>query len=153
MILAAVNDTPYDIVLFLHIVAVIISVGPVVAHPLLMLGEEQRGGDLQALAQKIVGLPTKVYMYAFIVAGILGIGLISMSDDVISWGDPWIYLSLVVWVGAMGLQHGLLFPAERALAEGDTAAADKVKLAGAVFAGLVLILVYFMVFKPGGGGL
>ena len=49
----------------------------------------------------------------------------------------------------IGLQHALLFPAEKAVAAGDETAAKRVETMSSVFSGLLIALLYLMVFKPG----
>ena len=89
----------------------------------------------------------------FAVAGIIGFGLISMSDEVIGWGDTWVWLSIIIWLATNGVLHAMLLPAERALAEGDESAVSKIVMAGQIATLLALVLMYLMVLKPGGGGL
>lgn len=149
MLLAAPTDTSYKFVFLLHIIAVVVSLAPATAHPLMFTVVERRNGDLVGLARLVSGLPSRVYMIAFLVAGVLGMGLISMSDDVWEWSQTWVWLALVVWAAAVGVQHALLFPAERALAEGSAAAIQRVKAVGSGLTVLVLVLLYLMVFKPG----
>lgn len=153
MILAAYRDNAYDLVLFLHILTVIVAFAPAVVHPILITFEQRRPeGDVQALAARIVA-PGRVYAIALALTGILGMGLISMSDDVISWGDTWIWLSILLWIVLQGVLHGLMLPAERAVASGDESAVRKLDTFGPILGVLAVVLIYLMVFKPGGGGL
>lgn len=151
MIIAAYRDTGYNVMLFAHIVAVLVAMAPAVVHPILFEFEKRRpDGDQVALAGRIA--PTgRIYAIAVIVAGIIGIGLISMSDDIIGWGDTWVWLSLLIWVAMNGVLHGAMLPAERAVAGGDSTAMKKIETVGPVLTLMVLALVYLMVLKPGGG--
>lgn len=152
MILAAYRDTGYKIVLFLHIVAVLVSIAPAVAHPVMFGIEKRRAdGDVVALSSRI-GEASRIYAIALIVAGIIGFGLISMSDKVIAFGDTWVWLSILVWVALNGLLHGVMIPAEKALGGGDRSAEKKIDSVGPVLGIMVLVLIYLMVVKPGGGG-
>lgn len=154
MLFAEFRDTGYKFVLLLHIIAVVISLAPAVAHPLMFALEERRAdSDVAGLAQRIVGIPSRVYTIALVLAGVLGIGLISMGDPVIGWGDTWIWLSIVIWIAVNGILHALMLPAERAVAGGDIAAMQKIKQLGPVLTVLMLVLLYLMVLKPGGGGI
>ena len=149
MLLAAYRDTGYNIVLLLHIITVIVSLAGAVAHPLLIQMEERRDdGDIVALAGRLVA-PSRIYGIAFAVAGLIGFGLISMSDEVIQWGDTWVWLSIILWVAATGILHGALVPAVQTLSGGDTAALDRVKMFGAIATALILVTLYLMVLKPG----
>lgn len=153
MILAAYRDTGYKLVLLLHIIGVIVAVAPAVVHPILFAYEQRRAdGDIVGLAGR-VSSTARIYVIALIVSGVIGFGLISMSDDVIGWGDTWVWLSIVVWVALNGVVHGALLPAEKALAEGDTTAMKRLDMIGPILAIMVVVLTYLMVVKPGGGGL
>jgi uncharacterized membrane protein len=149
MLLAAYRDTGYKIVLLLHIITMIISMAGAVAHPLMFEMEKRRADpDPVALAQRIT-TPSKIYAASFAVAGIIGFGLISMSDDVISWGDTWVWLSIVIWLVVNGLLHAVILPSEAAAAQGDTTAFAKLETVGKVAVALILVLLYLMVVKPG----
>lgn len=151
MILAAYRDTGYNVMLFLHIVAVLVAMAPAVVHPILFEFEKRRDdGDLVALSGRI-SAASKIYAIAVVVAGIIGIGMISMSDDLIGWGDTWVWLSLLVWIALNGVLHGAMLPAEKALAGGDTTAMKKIDTVGPILGVIVLVLIYLMTVKPGGG--
>lgn len=151
MLIAAYRDTGYNIVLFAHIVAVLVAMAPAVVHPILFEMEKRRDdGDAVALAGRIA--PTgRIYAIAVIVAGVIGFGLISMSESAIGWGDTWVWLSIVVWIALNGVLHGAMLPAERALADGDRSAMAKIERVGPALGLMVLVLVYLMTVKPGGG--
>jgi len=54
MIFATYRDTAYNVVLFLHIIAVLIAIAPAVVHPILFTLEQRRAdGDLVALAARV----------------------------------------------------------------------------------------------------
>jgi uncharacterized membrane protein len=150
MVLADYADTGYNIVLLLHIIAVIVALAPAVVHPIMFTLEQRRAdGDVVALAKRITGLPTRIYTIALILAGVLGIGLISMGDPVIGWGDTWIWLSLVLWIALNGVLHAVQLPGERALASGDKSGMQKLEKVGGLLTALVLVILYLMVLKPG----
>lgn len=151
MLIATYRDTGYNLVLFLHIVAVLVAMAPAVVHPILFELEKRRDdGDLVALSQRIAA-SARIYAIAVVVAGVIGFGLVSMSDGLIEWGDTWVWLSILVWVALNGVLHGAMFPAERQLAGGDRAAAAKIERIGPVLGVMVLALIYLMTVKPGGG--
>jgi len=144
---AALRDTGYNIVLFLHVLTVIISMAGAIAHPLLFTLEEKRtDGDLVALSKRIE-TPSRIYSISYALTGVIGFGLISMGDW--SWGAAWIWLSIVLWVVTNGLLHGMIIPAEKALAGGDTAAYAKIKQLGPPISVLFLVMIFLMTVKPG----
>jgi uncharacterized membrane protein len=151
MLIAAYRDTGYNVVLFLHVVAALVAMVPAVAHPILFELEKRRDdGDLVALARRIVPA-SRIYAIAVVVAGVIGVGLVSMSDDLIEWGDTWVWLAILVWVALNGVLHGAMIPAEKALAGGDRSALAKIDRVGPALGVMVLVLIYLMTVKPGGG--
>jgi len=151
MLLAAYRDTGYNVVLFLHVVAALVAMVPAVAHPIMFELEKRRDdGDLVALARRIVPA-SRIYAIAVVIAGVIGVGLVSMSDDLIEWGDTWVWLAILVWVALNGVLHGAMIPAEKALAGGDRSALAKIDRVGPALGVMVLVLIYLMTVKPGGG--
>lgn len=153
MILAAYNDSVYDIVLYVHVIAAFIAMAPAVAHPIMLELEKRRPDpDVPALASRMVG-PSRIYAVALVVAGLVGFGMISLSDNVISFGDTWVWLSIVIWLALNGVLHAMMFPAERAMAAGDPAGLARADRIGPILGVLSLVLIFLMVTKPGSGGL
>ena len=148
MLIAAYRDTGYNIVLFLHVLTVVIALAGAVAHPLMFELEKRRPTpDTVGLAQRIV-FPSRIYSISFVLVGVIGMGLISMSDPVFSWGDTWVWLSIVLWIATNGVLHAIVLPSERAVAEGDVAALAKVETFGKIASALILVTLYLMVAKP-----
>ena len=147
MILAALRDTGYNIVLFLHVLTVVVAMAGAIAHPFMFTLEEKRAdGDVVALAQRIE-TPSRVYSISYALTGLIGFGLISMGDW--EWGAAWIWLSIVLWVVSVGLLHGMIIPAEKALAGGDASALAKVKQLGPPVNLMILVVIFLMTVKPG----
>jgi hypothetical protein len=66
-----------------------------------------------------------------------------------SWGENWIWLSIVLWLVTNGMLHALMLPAERAVAAGDVSAMAKVKQIGPPLSLLILAVIFLMTVKPG----
>ena len=150
MILAAVGDTPYRIVLILHILSFMVAFAPAFVHPL--IGPQSRSiGD--AGFRKIVGMLAangrKIYAPALIVTGLLGFALQGMSSGTWKFDQGWMIGALVVWIAMNGVLHGLLLPNERKLADGDDDAENIINIGGAIVTVLLLVMLCLMVFKPG----
>jgi uncharacterized membrane protein len=148
--IAAYDGTGYKVVLFLHIVTALVAFAPAFVHPLLSsqtkaLDADSRGKVLGMIA----GNGRRIYAPALILTGLFGFAMQGMSDGVIEFSQTWFWLAVVVWIGMNGVLHGMLLPAERAVAGGDGAASKKVDTAGIVLTLLLLVMVYLMVFKPG----
>ncbi len=144
--IAMLRDTGYNIVLFLHIVTIIVAMAGAVAHPLMLNMERNRpDGDIAALAQRME-TPSRIYSIAYVVAGIIGFGLVSMGDW--PWSDAWIWISILLWVASTGILHGALIPAEKALAQGDEAAWSKVDMFGKILTVMIVLILIMMTVKP-----
>lgn len=144
--IAALRDTPYNVVLFLHILTVIIAMAGAVAHPLMFALEERReGGDVVRLAQ-LIEVPSRIYAVSYALTGIIGFGLVTMGDW--PWGDAWIWISIILWLATNGMLHALMLPAERSVAAGDTSAMDKINRIGPILTVLILLLIFMMTVKP-----
>lgn len=147
MLLATLRNTGYNIVLFIHVLSVLIAMGGAVAHPILFELEKRRSdSDLVSLAQRI-GTPSRIYAISYALTGLIGFGLVSMGDW--SWSATWIWLSLVLWIVTNGLLHGVMLPAERAIAAGDTSAISKLERTGPALTLLIFLVVFLMTVKPG----
>jgi hypothetical protein len=108
------------------------------------------------------------FIYAVFV---LGLVLVLMSDDIWSFGDTWIWLSMLLYLVGIGLSHGVQQPSVRRMialmeemgAPGRAAAGPRATSAGGRDAGaghaawatgaalnvLLVVLLYLMVLKPG----
>jgi uncharacterized membrane protein len=148
MILAAYRDNGYNVVLFLHILAVIVAFAPAVVHPLTL--ERMRGDSaLGRVAELAADNGRKVYFPALVLVGVFGTLLVLLSDDVIGFDELWISLAFLGWIAIAGLVSGMIMPNERKVAQGDLEAGKKVTLAGQITSVLLLVVLYLMVFKPG----
>ena len=150
MIIAAVRDTPYNILLLLHIITVIVAFVPAIAHPVMTAQaknlEPQARGQVHGF---IARNSMRIYGNALILTGLLGFGLSGMSEDVYPLSATWILASIVLWVLMIGALHGLIVPAERKMAAGDESAKQLVDIGGVVLTVLGLVVLYLMIFKPG----
>jgi uncharacterized membrane protein len=150
MVLAAVGDGPYNLVLFLHIATVLVAFAPAFVHPLLSAQLERAGRGVAPTALALMHRNgRRVYAPALILTGLLGFALQGMSDGVHSMGETWIWLSILLWIALNGVLHAVLLPAEKAVAGGDLSARGRVNLGGGAMTVLLLVVLALMVFKPG----
>jgi len=172
--LAAYNSDAYNVVLVLHILTVIIGLGTVFLNALYgAQAKARRGPEGLAIAQANLKV-TEVAQYFIYAIPIFGIALVFMSktDGVqfYDWDQTWIWLSIVLYIVALGLSHAIMLPSVKRMhvlmgemiAAGPPAggpppqAAEMEQLAkrvaptGAVLDLLVIAIVFLMVFKPGG---
>lgn len=153
MILAAVGDSAYNLVLLLHVLTVMIALSPAFVQPLLRnrvraaeLGESQR-----LLVSMSAGL-RRVYGPALIASGLLGFALAGLSDKVHSMREGWLIASAVIWVAMNGVLHALIIPALRSADDGSARASieRRVERGWALITVMAVAQLALMVIQPGG---
>jgi uncharacterized membrane protein len=152
MLYAAVGDTWYQLLLFLHLLTVIVAFAPGVAHALLLARLSRLDGtSASRVAGAMVETGRKVYAPALIAAGLFGILLILASGDRYSFADTWVSISFVLWFAMNGVLHALILPGQRKMSTGDTRAESRVNLGNALLNAMLVIIVIMMIWTPGAG--
>ncbi len=152
MIFSAIGDTPYNIMLLLHILTAMAAFAPAFVHP--VLGAQMKA-DGMADRPKVFGYMAtnaqRIYGSSLIVTGLLGFGVAGMSDDVLSMSDGWLAAAFIIWVAMNGILHAVIRPSEKAIAAGEGGEANERKLAiaGMAITALLVVQLYLMVWKPG----
>ena len=153
--------TVYDLVLTVHVLAVVVAFGVVFAYPVLDAWLRSAvPGNLAALHRLHLQLGRRVISPAMTVVLLAGLYL---ALDRWSLGDPWISATFAILFVLFGLMGGVLTPADRRLvqlAERDAAAAGgpsvdyererrRADLVGGLALALVVVAIFLMVVKPG----
>jgi uncharacterized membrane protein len=153
--------TFYDVVLTVHILAVVVAFGVVFSYPVLdAVLRRAMAGNLAGLHELHVQLAQRVVTPAMVVVLLAGLYL---ALDRWSLGDPWIGATFAILFVLFGLTGAVLIPADRRLAElaardakgGGTPSADyeRERKRADAFGGLALLLVIVAIFlmaaKPG----
>jgi len=114
MVLGAIDSDAYKIVLTLHILTVVVGIGAVMLNGLYGAQAKARKGP-EGLA--IAEANFKVSMIAekvIYLIPLFGIGLVFMSKtdgvQIYDWDQTWIWLSIVLYVVALGISHGVVVP-------------------------------------------
>lgn len=148
--LAAIGSTPYKIVLLLHILSAVVAFAPAFVWPIVNAQTRKRGVKVPAeVSGQVPVNNVLIHGPALVAAGVFGILLIVMSEEVWEFSQAWISGAFVVWFALLGVLFGLLVPAERKAAAGDADAARKVSMFGGFVHILLLVMLYLMIFKPG----
>jgi len=156
-----VDEDLYNLVLVLHILAVIIGFGGMFIAG--FYGNEARdrpGPEGLAVAETTLKVTGRFPSIAVGAVPILGILLILMSDDTWKFSEAWISLSFLLYIVLMGLATGIQVPAIRKLvalrsgAQGAQsgemqALGKKAATVGAIVNLLWVVILVLMVFKPG----
>lgn len=156
----------YDVVLFVHVLAVVLAFGVTFAYPFMDVAA-RRGhiSDLAALHRFQVFLTRHLITPAMVVVLVAGVYLASDGANGYDFQTSWVGITFVILIVLFGLVGAVLTPAERRMAElaerdlaGGTGqlSADymgqlqKMRIAGGAATLLVVAAVFLMVTKPGG---
>jgi uncharacterized membrane protein len=113
MLAAGINSGIYKVLLVLHILSVVVGIGAVMLN-----------GVYAAQAQKWPGTPGRAVSEANLAVSqiaekviylipIFGILLVLTSDDAWGFDQTWIWLSILIYVAAVGVAHAVLTPGQR----------------------------------------
>lgn len=151
----------YDIVLTVHILAVVVAFGVVFSYPVIdAYFRRAAPGSLAALHAVHLQLVRRVITPAMTVVLLAGLYL---ATDRWSLGDPWISATFAILFVLFGLTGAVLTPADRRLAElaerdastggGPSADYERERRRADLFRSLTLLLVVVAIFlmtaKPG----
>lgn len=166
---AAPDGGAYQLVLVAHLIAVIVGFGGLILArtrirrmaPKNDVGQSSdlAASDLAAADVAVGALEaTERWVEWFVYAvPVLGILLVTLSEDRWHFSQTWLGLSFAAYLGAMAIHQGLLRPNARAMAALRAATdrselvqrARKAKVLGAAFDALLVATVALMVIKPG----
>lgn len=106
MLLAAIGDTPYNLVLLVHLVSVILGVGAAFLAPIAEV-LARRTGETTAAVDRAVAA---VMAPSLLLAGVAGGALVGFSDDVFDFGQTWLAIAGPLWIAAVVLAAFLAPP-------------------------------------------
>jgi hypothetical protein len=137
----------YDVVVSIHVMAVVAAFGIWFAYPLLVPRGDAAAHRAQVRVARMVVTPAGTLA---LLAGIY------LASDRSYWDKSWVGVPLVILIVLMGITGGYFIPGQQRLAElaqhgagpQYDALAGQVARVALVAAGLVVIAVFFMVVKP-----
>ncbi|MFL6157177.1 MAG: hypothetical protein ACJ72D_13840 [Marmoricola sp.] len=148
----------FKLFLALHLLAAVFAIGPLV-HATTTASRGLRTGDGAATAAS--ARIATLYSYASVVVVVFGFGLMSAdapwnkNEKVADMGDPFIWISLLLWLVALGLTLGVLVPSlkqatvEIANGAGVEGLKARVAASGGVVGLIFAAIIFLMVYKPG----
>jgi len=149
-VIAAVGSTGYNIMLLLHILAVIVAFAPLWLAPVLV--RLTAGGDKAAADALDVSI-LRFSLPGLALAGILGFGLVGMSGGVEKGGfemsAPWVSTAAILWIILIAVLAVVARPAIKAFRDGDASARGKVMMSTGIGHLILVVMLYLMIFKPG----
>jgi uncharacterized membrane protein len=116
--ITAVGDDSslYALVLLLHILSAIAGFGGVMFNGLYAQQSQLRKGkEGVAITQSVISVSNVAEVFIYLTA-VFGVLLVLLADEPVGWGDTWIWLSILIYVAALGLSHGVLQPSVRRIA-------------------------------------
>ena len=146
----------YDVILSLHVIAIVLAFGVTFAYPILVpFFARREPGALPSLheAQALIG--TRLIVPSMVVALASGLYL---AADVDVFGEVWVQVPMTILIILFALGGAFFTPTERkmaAAARADPAGAEYQSLTArmikvSVVANLlILVAIFFMVAKPG----
>lgn len=150
----------YDIVLWVHITAVVLAWGGTFTYPVLGAIAKGRGPADLATLHRFQLVLTKRWITPFMVLVLLA-GLYLVADGPYSFSDAWVGITFVILLIVFGMVGAIFGPLEKRmleLAERDAAAgaisaeyeaAEKKAATAGMTAGLLIIAaIFFMTVKP-----
>ncbi len=153
--------TAYGVGLFIHVLAVVVMIGPTFAYGIFIgTAESSSPSSVPAVLRGIQRSDRYLVSPGLIVILLAGIYL--MADRHWDGSESFIAVGFVAIVILLGMLHGFFRPnaaralelAERDLAAGDTLGAEyaavskKLENAGKLAGAIVAITIFFMVVKP-----
>jgi len=145
----------YKLLVVLHILSVVVGIGATMLNGLYAAKAKQAGGPAAGAIMKAnfdVTMFAEKIIYLIPVFGILAV---LASDDVWEFDQTWIWLSLVLYVVALGIAHGNQMPAGKKMLAGPSspeeaeALGKRLAMGGMALNLLVVVIVALMVWKPG----
>lgn len=141
MILAAINDGPYDLVYLLHIISVIIGTGAAFLLPMAATRSAKAGQHTGAIDE----ITNAVLAPSLLLAGVFGGALVGMSDDFYDFGQGWLAFGGIVWLVGLAAAAFAYPPSYLKLPDVSD---KKAMLSGILHLSLAVMLV-LMTWKPG----
>lgn len=110
MALGVIGSDGYKLVLILHVLATVVGLGAVFLNGLYgAQAKARKGPEGLAIAEANLRV-TLIAEWLIYTIPITGIILVLMSDEVIEFDQTWIWLSIVLYVVALGISHGVAIP-------------------------------------------
>lgn len=106
--IAAIWDTPYNILYLVHIFSVILGVGMAFIAPMMAVRARRASG--QALAEIVNETASKVMFPMFLVAGIAGGAMVGLSEKVYTFQQTWLSIGGAIWILVLALTAAVYPP-------------------------------------------
>jgi uncharacterized membrane protein len=164
-----VNSGIYKFLLVLHILSAIVGLGAVMLNGLYAAQVQRRPGPAGRAVFEANVYVSQIAEYVIYAVAVFGIALIYTSDKVWKFSQTWTWLSLLLYLTAIGISHAVMKPgARRVLAlmnEMEQApppaggappqvaqvqeVGKRLGIGGATLDIIVVVILFLMIWKPG----
>ena len=111
-VLAVLGDdtTIYRIIFLLHIAAAIVGFGSTFVYPILGAeAQKRRGIEAVALSDGSLAAAKAITNPGIYATAVMGLIMVIISDQ-IDFDETWVWLSIVLYIAAVGFSHGVHQP-------------------------------------------
>jgi uncharacterized membrane protein len=153
--------TAYNVGLFVHILAVVVGIGPTYAYPIVLAWVERFAPESVPPVYAALRRCDRLLVTPGLIIVLLS-GLYVVSEGKIEVAESWVSLGIVTVLVLLGMTHAYFRPrwdrgielAERDLKAGGelseefTANSKQMAIAGMLMSLLVVVTLFFMIVKP-----
>jgi uncharacterized membrane protein len=142
----------YKFLLLLHLVCVVVGFGPYFLNGLLPRAATRASEEGARVVNAATLQISTISQFAIYGVFIFGGAMIGASDKVWKFSQSWVPISIVLWVAAVGVLHGLVLPTQRKLRDGSgdrAALTNQLSIGMGVLSLIVVVVMILMVWKPG----
>jgi uncharacterized membrane protein len=153
--------TGFGIGLFIHVLAVVVAIGPTFAYGVFIAAAESNSPRGVPAVLRGIQLHDRIVLTPGLIVILLA-GIYLLIDGHISAGESWVTVGFLAIIALFGMVHGFFRPnaaralelAERDLAAGDTLSAEyaevskKLENGGKLAGAIVAVTIFFMVVQP-----
>ena len=111
------NSGVYKLLLVLHIASVIVGIGSVVLNGLYAQQVQKRQGPGGRAIFEANFYVTGIAEYIIYTIPLWGILLVLASHDVAKFSQTWLWLSILLYVAAIGISHAVMIPGSKRIIE------------------------------------
>ncbi len=113
LMIAAIGDTPYNILYLVHMVSVILGVGMAFIAPMMAVHARRTSG--QALAEVVNETAAKIMFPMFLISGVSGGAMVGLSgadgaDATYNFQQTWLSIGGAIWILILALTAAVYPP-------------------------------------------
>ena len=159
----------YIVLLIAHIVSVVVGIGGVMLNGVYGAQAKARPGPAGRAIVEANYKVTEIATYAIYAIPVFGVLLVLASHDAVKFSQPWLGISILLYIIALGISHGVMKPAVKQMlglmtemeqgpppaggpppqAASMAALGQRLAAGGATLNLIAVAIIVLMVWKPG----